>query len=81
MKGTVVKTMPDVSQAEIGRRMYPIPRGKQVEQAMKLMQQGTGPEWRALQEDEIRLWGPSCNAPGTVSIQRNGTGSRLAKSA
>ncbi len=49
--------MPDVSQAEIGRRMYHIHRGKQVEQAMKVMQQGVGPEWRTLSEDEIRLLG------------------------
>lgn len=49
--------MPDVTQAEIGRRMYHIHREKRVEQAMKLMQQGTGPDWRSLSEDEIHLLG------------------------
>ena len=49
--------MADVTQAEIGRRMYHIHREKRVEQAMKLMQQGAGPDWRALSEDEILLLG------------------------
>jgi len=49
--------MADVTQAEIGRRMYHIHREKRVEQAMKLMQQGVGQEWRSLPEDEIHLLG------------------------
>jgi hypothetical protein len=49
--------MPDVTRAEIGRRMYHIHREKRVEQAIKLMQQGIGPDWRLLSEDEIHLLG------------------------
>jgi hypothetical protein len=49
--------MPDVTQAEIGRRMYHIHREKRVEQAIKLMQQGIGPDWRLFSEDEIHLLG------------------------
>lgn len=49
--------MPDVTQAEIGRRMYHIHREKRVEHAVKLMQQGLGPAWRSLKEDEIILLG------------------------
>jgi hypothetical protein len=49
--------MPDVSQAEIGRRMYHVHRGKRVEQAVKLMREAAGPEWRSLGEEEIRVLG------------------------
>jgi len=49
--------MPDVSQAEIGRRLYHVHREKRVEHAVKLMQQGLGPAWRSLKEDEIILLG------------------------
>jgi len=38
--------MPDVSQAEVGRRLYHVHREKRIEQAMKLMQQGTGADWK-----------------------------------
>jgi len=47
------KSMPDVTKAEIGRRMYHVHREKRVEQAVKLMQQGLGPEWKSLKEGEI----------------------------
>ena len=49
--------MPDVSQAEIGRRMYHVHRGKRVEHAVKLMQQAIGPDWRTLTEEDVRLLG------------------------
>jgi hypothetical protein len=49
--------MPDVTQAEIGRRMYHVHRGKRVEHAVKLMQEALGPEWRSLKEDEILILG------------------------
>jgi len=39
--------MPEVSQAEVGRRLYHVHREKTVEQAMKLMQQGIGAEWKS----------------------------------
>jgi hypothetical protein len=49
--------MPDVTQAEIGRRMYHVHREKLVEQAIKQIQQGLGAEWKSFSEDEILLLG------------------------
>jgi hypothetical protein len=49
--------MADVTQAEIGRRMYHVHREKTVEQAMKKMQQSIGPDWRSFSENEIHLLG------------------------
>jgi hypothetical protein len=49
--------MPDVTQAEIGRRMYHVHREKLVEQAIKQIQQGMGKEWKSLSEDDILLLG------------------------
>lgn len=49
--------MPGVSQAEIGRRMYHVHRGKRVETAIKLIQQGVGAEWRSLAEEDIIILG------------------------
>jgi hypothetical protein len=49
--------MPDVTQAEIGRRMYHVHREKRVEHAVKQMQQGLGPAWRSLKEEEIHVLG------------------------
>jgi len=49
--------MPDVSQAEIGRRMYHVHREKLVEQAIKLIQQGLGAEWKLYSEEDIILLG------------------------
>ncbi len=51
------KQMPDVTQAEIGRRMYHVHREKLVEQAIKLIQQGLGAEWRLYSEEDIILLG------------------------
>ncbi len=51
------KKMPDVTQAEIGRRLYHVHREKRVEHAVKLMQEALGPEWRSLKEDEIIILG------------------------
>jgi len=47
--------MPDVTQAEIGRRLYHVHRGKTVERAMKLMQQGIGAEWKTFSEEDISI--------------------------
>jgi len=47
--------MPEVTQAEIGRRLYHVHREKTVEGAMKLMQQGIGAEWRSFSEAEVGL--------------------------
>jgi hypothetical protein len=49
--------MPDVTQAEVGRRLYHVHREKMVEHAVKLMQQGLGPAWRSFREEEIILLG------------------------
>jgi len=47
--------MPDVTQAEVGRRLYHVHREKTVERAMKLMQQGIGGEWKSLTEADINI--------------------------
>jgi len=47
--------MPEVSQAEVGRRLYHVHREKTVEQAMKQMQQGIGAEWKSFSEANIAL--------------------------
>jgi len=47
--------MPEATQAEVGRRLYHVHREKRVEHAIKLMQQGTGKEWKAFSEKDIRL--------------------------
>jgi hypothetical protein len=47
--------MPDVTQAEIGRRLYHVHRGKTVERAMKLMQRGIGAEWKSFSEADVSI--------------------------
>lgn len=47
--------MPDVTQAELGRRLYHVHRGKTVENAMKMMQQGIGAEWKSFSEADVAL--------------------------
>jgi hypothetical protein len=49
--------MPDVTQAEVGRRLYHVHREKRVEDAIKHIQQGLGMEWKSFSEDEILLFG------------------------
>ncbi|MFA6226525.1 MAG: hypothetical protein WC620_10235 [Methanoregula sp.] len=49
--------MPDVTQAEVGRRLYHVHREKLVEQAIKQIQQGLETEWKSYSEDEILLLG------------------------
>lgn len=49
--------MPDVTQAEVGRRLYHVHREKIVEEAIKKIQHGLGTEWKSLSEDEIMLLG------------------------
>ena len=49
--------MTDVTQAEVGRRLYHVHREKLVEQAIKMIQQGLGPEWKSYSEDDILLLG------------------------
>jgi len=45
--------MPDVSQTEVGRRLYHVHREKKVESAIKKIQHGVGIEWRSFTQDEI----------------------------
>jgi len=47
--------MPDVTQAELGRRLYHVHRGKTVESSMKMMQQGIGAEWKSFSEADVAL--------------------------
>lgn len=49
--------MPDVSQADIGRRMYHVHREKMVEKAVKLIHEALGPDWRSLTEADISILG------------------------
>lgn len=49
--------MPDVTQAEVGRRLYHVHREKTVEEAIKKIQHSLGTEWKSFSEDEIMLLG------------------------
>jgi len=49
--------MPDVTQTEVGRRLYHVHREKRVEHAIKLMQQNLGPDWKSLGEENVILLG------------------------
>jgi len=49
--------MPEATQEEIGRRLFHVRREKKVEQAIKQMQQGIGPEWKSFTQEKIVLLG------------------------
>ena len=49
--------MPDVTQAEVGRRLYHVHREKRVEEAIKQIQQGLGTEWKLFSGEEVLLLG------------------------
>jgi hypothetical protein len=49
--------MPDVSQKEIGRRMYHVHREKSVEEAIKKIKHGVGTDWSSFTREEIDLLG------------------------
>jgi len=49
--------MPDVSQTEVGRRLYHVHREKRVERAIKKIKQGMGVEWKSFTRDEIQVLG------------------------
>ena len=49
--------MPDVTQAEVGRRLYHVQRENRVEYAIKQIRQNLGPAWRSLKEEEIQVLG------------------------
>ena len=49
--------MPDVSQKEIGKRLYHVHREKMVEEAIKKLKLGVGNEWSAFTREDIELLG------------------------
>jgi hypothetical protein len=49
--------MPDVSQKEIGKRLYHVHREKRVEEAIKKIKTGVGGEWSSLTREDIELLG------------------------
>lgn len=49
--------MPDVSQKEIGKRLYHVHREKRVEEAIKKIKHGVGSEWGSLGREDIELLG------------------------
>lgn len=49
--------MPDVSQSEVGRRLYHVHREKRIEHAIKKIKQNIGPEWKSFTEEDIRILG------------------------
>jgi len=49
--------MPDVSQKEIGKRLYHVHREKMVEESIKKLKLGVGTEWNAFTREDIELLG------------------------
>jgi hypothetical protein len=49
--------MPDVSQKEVGRRLYHVHREKSVEEAIKKIKHGVGTDWSWFSLDDINLLG------------------------
>ena len=49
--------MPDVSQKEIGKRLYHVHREKRVEEAIKKIKHGVGSEWGSFNREDIELLG------------------------
>jgi hypothetical protein len=49
--------MPDVSQKEVGRRLYHVHREKRVEEAIKKIRHGIGADWSSFTHDDIDLLG------------------------
>jgi len=47
--------MPDVSQKEIGKRLYHVHREKMVEESIKKLKLGVGNEWNEFTRDDIEL--------------------------
>jgi hypothetical protein len=47
--------MPDVSQKEVGRRMYHVHRVKTVEEAIKKIKHGVGADWSLFTREDIDL--------------------------
>ena len=47
--------MPDVSQQEIGKRLYHVHREKRVEEAIKKIKLGIGSDWSSFTREDIEL--------------------------
>ncbi len=47
--------MPEVSKTEIGRRLFLVHKDKGVENAIKKVRRGLGPDWNHLSEDDITI--------------------------
>jgi hypothetical protein len=47
--------MPDVTRIEVGRRLYRIHKGKNVEQAVSRARETLGRDWKAFSGDDVRL--------------------------
>ena len=54
MEGNI---MPDVSQKEVGRRLYHVHREKRVEEAIKKIRHGVGTDWSSFTLEDIDLLG------------------------
>jgi hypothetical protein len=49
--------MPDITQTEVGRRLYHVHREKRVEYAIKKIQRNLGTDWKIYSENDIHLLG------------------------
>lgn len=49
--------MPDVTQKEVGRRLYHVHREKIVEEAIKKIKHGVGTDWNSFTREDIDLLG------------------------
>lgn len=66
--------MPDVTRAEVGRRLYHVHREKRVEYAIKQIHQNLGPAWRSLKEEEIQILGHVLQCTGNTIDQKKWDG-------
>ena len=55
--GGVANAMPEVSQKEVGRRLFHVHREKRVELAIKKIKAGIGSGWKKYSPDQVRILG------------------------
>ena len=48
-------TVPDITQADIGRRMYQLHKEKNVERAIEMLRQNLGADWKRFSDADIHL--------------------------
>jgi hypothetical protein len=63
--------MPDVTQVEVGRRLYHVHREKRVELAIKQILQSPGPGWKSLKEEGIPVQGRVLQSMWNTIDQKN----------